>query len=267
MTRDAVQEFYEMYPYPHVQRFEKTRMEKYAQPALAAAGMKLSDLEGKTILDVGCGTGEIACSMATHAKKVAGIDFSQNSIQHANITAKKFKLKNTHFEHADLFTYSPTQKFDIVTSFGVLHHTSDFQKGFHHIAQWAKFNGILIVGFYHPWGGMEQRIEKGFAEILDGKDPAKRLERVEKRQGMKMNTHSKAFWADRIAHPRENYFRVGDVKELFEKNEYDIMGIQSHKPNWKVNNPKSALDILRFEIEILLRRKRFVIMAGRKKSE
>lgn len=267
MTRDAVQAFYETYPYPHVQRFEKTRMEKYAQPLLATAGITLADLEGKNILDVGCGTGEIACSMATRAKKVVGIDFSQNSIQHATSTAKKFKLTNTHFDYANLFDYSPEQKFDIVTSFGVLHHTSDFQKGFHRIAQWTKPSGILIVGFYHPWGGMEQRVEKWFAELRDGKDPEKRLERVEKRQGMKMNPHSKAFWADRIAHPRENYFRVGEVKELFEKNGYDIIGIQSHKPNWKVNNPKSALDTLRFELEIFLRRKRFVIMAGRKKSE
>ncbi len=264
---DDVQAFYETYPYPHVQRFEKKRMETYAQPLLTAAGMTLTELRGKYILDVGCGTGEIACSMATHAKKVVGIDFSKNSIRHATTTSKKFKLTNTHFEHADLFTYSPEQKFDIVTSFGVLHHTPDFKKGFQRIAEWVKPHGMLIVGFYHPWGGMEQRVEKWIAEILDGKDPAKRLDRVEKRQGVKMNEHSKAFWADRIAHPRENYFRVGDVQELFEENGFNIIGIQSHKPNWKVSNLKSALDILRFEIEILLRRKRFVIMAGRKESE
>jgi 2-polyprenyl-3-methyl-5-hydroxy-6-metoxy-1,4-benzoquinol methylase len=204
--------------------------------------------------------------MATHAKQVTGVDFSQNSIHHANTLARKFKLTNTHFEHADLFTFSTAQKYDLITSFGVLHHTPDFPKGFNRIAKWVKPNGILIIGFYHPWGGMEQRVEKWFAEILDGKDPAKRLERVEKRQGMKMNEHSKAFWADRIAHPRENYFRVNEVKRLFEKNEFDIIGIQSHKHNWKVNNLQSVLDILRFEIEIFLRRKRFVIMAGKKKE-
>lgn len=264
---DDVQSFYETYPYPHVQRFEKKRMEQYAQPLIAAAGMTLRELEGKTILDVGCGTGEIACSMATHAKKVVGIDFSQNSIRHATTTAKKFKLTNTHFEHADLFTYSPPQPFDIVTSYGVLHHTPDFEKGFKRIAGWVKPNGRLIVGFYHPWGGMEQRVEKGLAEIRDGKDPVKRLERVEKRQGMRMNEHSKAFWADRIAHPRENYFRVNEVKRLFEENGFDIIGIQSHKPNWKVNHPHNPMDVWRFEIEILFRRKRFVIMAGRKALE
>jgi 2-polyprenyl-3-methyl-5-hydroxy-6-metoxy-1,4-benzoquinol methylase len=264
---DEVKAFYETYPYPHVQRFEKGRMEKYAQPLLAAARMKLSDLKGKNVLDVGCGTGEITCSMATCAKKVMGIDFSNHSIQKANALARKFNLTHTHFACEDLFHYSPAQKYDLVTSFGVLHHTPAFHSGFHRLAQWVKPNGILIVGFYHPWGGIEQRIEKWISKLRDGEDPSKRLARVEKRQGMRMNDHSKAFWADRIAHPRENYFRVGEVRRLFEEEGYEILGIQSHKPNWKVNHPNNELDILRFEIEILIRRKRFVIMAGKKGLE
>mgnify|MGYP001565565631 FL=1 len=266
MPRDIVQSFYEKYPYPHVQRFGKERMEAYAKPLLAAAGMQMRDMRGKKILDVGCGTGEIACSMAMHALDVKGIDFSTNSIAHAQKIARPFGLKNIHFEKADLFEFSPNQKYDIVTCFGVLHHTPNFPNGFRRIAEWVAPGGILLIGFYHPWGGWEQRLQKTIARWMGGESPEKRLEWVEKRQGMRMNHHSQSFWADRIAHPRENYFRVSEIQPLFTKNGFQIIGIQSHKPEWKVERPENPWDILRFEIELFLRRKRFVIMAGTKKE-
>ncbi len=264
MTNDIIAEFYETYPYPHVQRFSRERMERYAQPLLAAGKLTLNDLKGKNILDVGCGTGEIACSLSTHAKKAIGIDSSTNSLALARKNAAQFKLKNIEFVHEDLFAFETKEKFDMVTAFGVLHHTRDAKKGFEHLSTMVKPGGIFFHGFYHSWGGWEQRMQKFAARIFGGNSSEQRLEWVEKNQSKTLNESEKAFWADRVANPREKYFRVPQVMRWFEQNGFEIMGIQSHKPAWRVHHVKSMLDVLRFEIEIALRRKRFVIIAGRK---
>lgn len=265
MTRDIVAEFYEVYPYPHVQRFSRERMERYAQPLLASGKMTLNELHGKTILDAGCGTGEIACSLAAHASKVVGIDASANSLTLARKNAAQFKLKNVEFIHADLFEFNAKEKFDIVTAFGVLHHTRNAKKGFEHLSTFVKKDGKFFHGFYHPWGGWEQRVLKVMAHLFGGNSAEERLKWVEKNQHKTLNASEKAFWADRIAHPRENYYRVPQVVRWFEENGFEITGIQGHKPAWRVENVNSVWDVLRFELEIALRRKRFVIIAARKK--
>ncbi len=267
MKTDSIAEFYETYPYPHVQRFSRERMERYAQPLLAAGEMKLEDLSGKTILDAGCGTGEIACSLAAHARKVVGIDVSANSLALARKNARTFGLKNIELVHEDLFSFKLKKNekpFDVVTAFGVLHHTRNVKQGFEHLSTLVKSGGLFFHGFYHAWGGWEQRVQKEWAHVFGGETPAERLAWVEKRQGKTLNESEKAFWSDRVANPREKYFRVPHIKQWFEKNGFEIIGIQSHKPAWRVNEVNNSLDVLRFELEIALRRKRFVIMVGRK---
>lgn len=264
MPSDIIQSFYERYPYPHVQRFSHERMKTYAQPLIASAKMKMINLNDKTILDVGCGTGEITCSLATQSKHIDGIDISKKSIQLATKRAHEYELKNTSFSQSDLFSFHSTKKYDIVTSFGVFHHTHSPEKAFEQMSEWVKPKGIMIVGFYHPWGGWWQRAQKKMASIFGGKTIEQKLEWVEKYQHKKMNTHSQAFWADRIANPREKYYRVTEIQKWFEANGMEIIGIQSHKPEWKVNDSNNPFDIFRFEIELFLRRKRFVIMAGKK---
>ncbi len=261
---DPIQSFYERYPYPNVQRFSRERMETYAQPLIASAKMKMSDLQGKTILDVGCGTGEIACSLATHAKKVDAIDVSQQSIILAQKRSTEMGLKDVSFHRADLFSFYPKQKYDIVTSFGVFHHTAQPEKAFERMSEWVKPNGIMIVGFYHPWGGWWQRVQKKLARIFGWKTVEQKLQWVENYQHKKMNPHSQAFWADRIANPREKYYRVFEIQKWFEANGMEVIGIQSHKPEWDVSNVNNPFDVIRFELELFIRRKRFVIMAGKK---
>lgn len=264
MTRDSIADFYETYPYPRVQYFSRERMKTYAKPLVAAGNLTFHDLRGKKILDAGCGTGEITCSLATYAEKVIGIDASENSIALARKKAGEFGIQNVTFSQKDIFSFNPNEKFDIVSAFGVLHHTHNPEKGFEHLSTMVKPGGIFFHGFYHEWGGWKQRVQKALARTFGGKTPAQRMKWVESFQRKTLNESEKAYWMDRVANPREKYYRVPPVVHWFEKNGFEIIGIQSHKPAWHVKDVKSAWSVLRFEIEIGLRGKRFVIIAGRK---
>lgn len=264
MTPDQIVNFYETYPYPHVQYFSRERMKTYAKPLLAAGNMTLHEVGGKVILDAGCGTGEIACSLAVHAKRVIGIDASAHSIALARKKKEEFGIENISFFQKDIFSFNPKEKFDVVTAFGVLHHTQDPHKGFEHLSAMVKPGGIFFHGFYHEWGGWKQRLQKGLARVFGGETPTQRMKWVESFQRKKLNESEKAYWMDRVANPREKYYRVSHMVEWFEQNGFEIIGIQSHKPAWRVRNVKDAIEIFRFEVEIALRGKRFVIMAGKK---
>lgn len=262
--RDIITSFYETYPYPRVAYFDEKRMRTYAQPLLASAGWKLEQLRGKTILDGGCGTGEITCSMAAYAKKVVGIDVSRASLEYAHELASRFKLPNVHFRAKNILTLSSKEKFDMVTSFGVLHHTPNPRKGFDRLSACLKPGGYCFIGFYHPHGGLSQRIHKQLATWLGGKTPEEKLAWKARAQKKILKENEQSYWADRLANPRETYFRVGEIRKWFDENGFEIMGIQGHKPNWRARYPFSWLSILLFEITLLIKQKRFVIMVGKK---
>lgn len=76
-------------------------LEQYLTPANIAADIifiahQFGDVENKTVLDLGCGTGIFSVGMAlTEAKKVVGIDIDKNCIEIAREYAEKNNLEIT----------------------------------------------------------------------------------------------------------------------------------------------------------------------------
>lgn len=75
----------------------------------------------KSVLDVGCGTGELAYLMAKKgAKSVLGIDYSYSAI---HIAKHEYRLPNLSFEKLDVSDISG--HFDVITVVGVLEHIDE----------------------------------------------------------------------------------------------------------------------------------------------
>lgn len=109
----------------------------------------LPNLQGKTILDLGCGAGDmdkyfISCG----AKKVVATDISENMINEAkninydeNITYLVLKME-------DIDTL--TEKFDIVYSSLAFHYIEDYNKLLKDIYNRLNPNGVLIFSQESP---------------------------------------------------------------------------------------------------------------------
>jgi release factor glutamine methyltransferase len=71
-----------------------------------------------SVLDIGCGTGCIALSLAHISPLwiVQGVDISEHAIALSTANALKNKITNTSFTHADAFTNLPEQKYDLIVS-------------------------------------------------------------------------------------------------------------------------------------------------------
>lgn len=108
----------------------------------------IDNIKGKIILDAGCGTGVAAvCFKLLGAKEVVGIDISDGSLKTANELARKNNVRVT-FQKENLLDLKLEKKFDIIHSFGVLHHTANCKKAFNNLIPLLNKEGKFYVALY-----------------------------------------------------------------------------------------------------------------------
>tara|TARA_B100000035_G_scaffold315313_1_gene335181 strand:- start:20477 stop:21184 length:708 start_codon:yes stop_codon:yes gene_type:complete len=84
------------------------------------------DLNGKHILDVGCGGGILAEALAKEGAKVTGIDQGEKVIKIARIHSKESKLDILYKQlNIEEFCKKNKEKFDIITCLEMLEHVPD----------------------------------------------------------------------------------------------------------------------------------------------
>ena len=94
------------------------RFADLAAPSVNASG---------TVVDLGCGPGEITCELASRHPTVrfAGVDHSAVAIERASALAARAGLTNISFITADLSTWTPGERVDLVMMFDAFHHVPD----------------------------------------------------------------------------------------------------------------------------------------------
>lgn len=104
---------------------------------------------GKRLLEVGFGTGTDLLQFARGGAMVTGIDLTPRSIEIARRRFEVYELAG-EFAIGDGENLSfPDASFDVVYSFGVLHHTPDTHHAVSEIHRVLKPGGIAIVMLYH----------------------------------------------------------------------------------------------------------------------
>ncbi|MCR8657803.1 class I SAM-dependent methyltransferase [Paenibacillus endoradicis] len=83
----------------------------------------LNPIKGESILDLGCGTGDLAYEISNYGANVLGIDFSKEMIEKAR---EKYPHINFQIENGEAFTVE--QSFDAVFSNAALHWMKNPEK-------------------------------------------------------------------------------------------------------------------------------------------
>jgi ubiquinone/menaquinone biosynthesis C-methylase UbiE len=131
----------------------KQRLEKNNIP--------LSLIRGKKCLDTGCGGGRYSIALAElGADSVFGIDAAKNSIGDAKKRAQKYSQDNCTFSKGNILELPfENDEFDFIFSYGVLHHTTDPEKGIRECYRVLKKGGNCFLFVMSGTGLFYQTLE------------------------------------------------------------------------------------------------------------
>ena len=117
-----------------------------------ANGFDLSWFEGKKCLDVGCGGGRYSIAMGRlGAGQVVGCDISDDGLADARV--RTGGLPDVSFEKASALDLPFADgSFDFVFSSGVLHHTTDPDRGLDELTRVLRPGGYLYLMLYGGGG-------------------------------------------------------------------------------------------------------------------
>lgn len=125
----------------------KNRYESYAPWLLKT--FNFEQYKDKKVLEVGVGVGTDHLELAKAGAMLTGIDITPKSIE---LTKKNLELhgykSNLLIADAEDLPFEDNS-FDVVYSFGVLHHTPDTQKAIDEIWRVLKSDGKAIISLYH----------------------------------------------------------------------------------------------------------------------
>lgn len=155
------------------------------------------EFQGRSFLDIGCGSGLHALAAARlGVARVVGVDIDPNSVATARrILAERDPSTPWQIENISVFDLTPEHfgTFDIVYSWGVLHHTGDMWQAVSKAAELVAPGGLLALAFYRetyldPLWKLEKRLYTSAPQsiqnlIKSGYISAFRVARAVTRQG------------------------------------------------------------------------------------
>jgi SAM-dependent methyltransferase len=114
-------------------------------PSFAA----FAEARGKRVLEIGCGNGADAVMFAKHGAAYVGVDLTDTAVDatRRHLAAEGLEGR-CGLANVEQLCYAK-ESFDIVYSFGVLHHTSSPERAVHEVWRVLKPGGVALIMLYN----------------------------------------------------------------------------------------------------------------------
>lgn len=109
------------------------------------------NVNNKELLEIGVGNGIDGSQLIKNGAIYTGLDITENHLKLAETNFKLNDLPYKAFINGDLLDLSIDEKYDVVYSFGVLHHISHEDKYLKRIFHLLKNDGELRIGLYSKY--------------------------------------------------------------------------------------------------------------------
>jgi ubiquinone/menaquinone biosynthesis C-methylase UbiE len=115
----------------------------------ASFALDVADLRGRTLLEAGCGHGEVVLALAGTGVEVFAIDMSSAVDSLRDRLAAAGASEAVHLVQGNVHALPFRERaFDLVHSAGVLHHTPDTREGFRIVSRRVKPGGRCYIEVY-----------------------------------------------------------------------------------------------------------------------
>jgi predicted RNA methylase len=148
----------------YAEKIDERRIEEAEKSLIRLVGREA--IQGRTFLDIGCGSGLFSlAALRLGCKRLLAVDLDPNSVQTTRKTLERYAPAGANWDcqRISVFDFDPAKvgTFDIVYSWGVLHHTGAMYKAIDKASAMVKPQGILTLALYGktPFCGL-WRIEK-----------------------------------------------------------------------------------------------------------
>lgn len=202
-----------------------------------------SRLDGRSFLDIGSGSGLSSVAAARLGARVRAFDYDEDSVAATRDNLRRFvseaPVEVGQGSAIDADYMASLGQFDVVYSWGVLHHTGAMWTGLELAAEAVAPDGKLAIAIYNDQGGASRRwlivkrlyvtggpIRRGFLLVLfalffEGRAALNRLLRLEnplpfQAWRQRRQTRGMSMWHDLVDWVGGYPFEVAKPEEIFE---------------------------------------------------
>lgn len=135
--------------------FDEVEARKYFVEPHIPCFAEFERWRGKKVLEIGCGIGTDTVNFARHGADVTAVDLSANSLEIARLRIGLYGLEDRvrffNGSAEELTSFVPAQIYDLIYSFGVIHHTPHPERVLAEARQFAAAGSTLKIMVYHRW--------------------------------------------------------------------------------------------------------------------
>ncbi|MEE9269707.1 MAG: methyltransferase domain-containing protein [Candidatus Krumholzibacteria bacterium] len=227
---EIVRAFYEETPFPNYNDHDSLRsLVEKSRKGLYARRLDETIPYNTSVLEVGCGTGQLTNFLGRSCRRVIGADLCLNSLRLGESFRREAGLERVRFMQMNLFRPAlRPERFDVVLCNGVLLTTRDPFEGFQHLAGLVKPGGHIVIGLYNTYARLATDVRRQIFRVTRGR--AKWIDPVLRQEGLSEDKR-RAWYADQYCHPHETKQTFGEVQEWFDKTGFEfVRGVPAMRP-------------------------------------
>lgn len=143
-----------------LEHLNETRIDQAGKSLLEM--LEMPNLEGKTFLDIGSGSGLFSLAARRSGATVRSLDYDPKSVACTRELKRRYYANDPDWtvesgSVLDTGYLSTLGQFDIVYSWGVLHHTGNLWQALENVVPLVKRGGKLFIALYNDQGGPSRR--------------------------------------------------------------------------------------------------------------
>ena len=159
-------------PFGTREYFDEVEAKKYFVENHIPEFADFASWQGKHVLEIGCGIGTDAVNFAKNGAHYTGVDLSDKSLDISRERFKVYGLDGTFLcANAERLTdYLKERKYDLIYSFGVIHHSPNPDKIIEEVKKLLKPGGTFKMMVYAKNSWKKAMIDGGYEQYEAQKD-------------------------------------------------------------------------------------------------